>query len=176
MKDPIPFPKSGEPGNHAEEAVATLRAVASLPAREGLEKRLKVGLSHRLRAGLPAASEDEEFGARGWIHGTLMRGLAAAAIVLIVVGGGWGVARYGRRPATPRMIGIPRMAPPGEFSNSGAMRTPQTLTPPSVPKPRHDVRATDNRTRKAKAGKRKKPKASDERNGNAPNDGAPERK
>lgn len=181
MKEPIPFRSPNKPSNDAEEALATLRAVARLPAREDLEERVKASLMQGLRRGVqPAADEDAEPGRRGWMHSAAIRGLAAAAIVLIVVGGGWGAARYGRRPATPRAVGIPRMAPQGNFSNAGAMRTPQTLTPPTVPKKRRDARAADNHARKANSGKTRKPAARDVRKGKAPGkvlkEGAPERR
>jgi hypothetical protein len=176
MKEPIPVRNEGEPRNPAEDAFATLRAVAQLPAGEGLEERVKAGVSQRLRAGLPVAAGHEEFGARGWMHSAAMRGLAAAAIVLVVVGGGWGAARYGRRPATPQAVGVPRVAAPGEFSNSGAMRTPQTLTQPKVPNQNHDSPATEKRMATKKAGKREKPAAKAARSGNTPGYGAPDHK
>jgi hypothetical protein len=176
MNDPIPIRKRGEASNSAEKALATLRAVAQLPAAEGLQERMKAGLMQRMRAGLPPAEEREEFGARSWMQSAAMRGLAAAAIVLIVVAGGWGAARYGRRPASSRPMGIPRMATPGEFTNSGAMRTPQTLTLPKVPKAKCDVRSAKKRTGKARTGQREKPAARAVRNGSALDDGAPEPK
>ncbi|MGB6974952.1 MAG: hypothetical protein WBD67_09740 [Terracidiphilus sp.] len=177
MKDPIPFHSPNQPSNRAEEAEATLRAVAQLPAVEGLEERVKTGVMDGLRGGVrPAADEDAIAGRRGWMHSAAMRGLAAAAIVLIVVGGGWGAARYGRRQATPQSIGIPRVAPQGNFSNAGAMRTPQTLTQPAVPKQRRKARAKDDKARKTNSGKAGKPTARDGRSPKTLNDGAPERR
>jgi hypothetical protein len=62
-----------------------------------------------------------------------MRGAAAAAIVFVVAGGGWGI--YSRVQPTPsaRVIVMPvRTGVAGGFSNAGAMRTPQTLKGPVV--------------------------------------------
>ena len=176
MKDPIPFRQSGKESNHAEEAIATLRAVAQRPAAEGLEERMKAGIAERLQFGLTAAAPQAEFGAGGWMHSATLRGLAAAAIVLVVVGGGWGAARYGRRQATPQAVGIPRMAAPGEFSNSGAMRTPQTLSPPKVPRAKHKSPPEEKHTGKTRAEKRAKSTSANVRSGNVQQDGAPERK
>ncbi|HEU5349964.1 MAG TPA: hypothetical protein VFU55_00085 [Terracidiphilus sp.] len=191
MKEPIPFRQPGKVSNPAQEALATLRAVAQMPAAKGLEERVKANLTRnlarnlaqnlaqksaqKLPAGLPDVEAELDAGARGWMHSATLRGLSAAAIVLIVVGGGWGAARYGRRQATPQAVGMPRMAAPGEFSNSGAMRTPQTLTQPKVPKAKHEAQAAEKRSSKAKNGKRRKSKPTNaptnKRSGNAPKDG-----
>ena len=65
----------------------------------------------------------------------LARGLAAAAIVCMVAGGGWGV--YSRvQPSQPvRGIALPHVGAPGGFAGAGAMRTPQTLNAPVVVHP-----------------------------------------
>jgi hypothetical protein len=65
------------------------------------------------------------------MHGTLARSAAAAAIVAVVIGGGWGV--YSRvQPAQPaRAITVPlHTSAQSGFSSAGAMRTPQTLDGP----------------------------------------------
>jgi hypothetical protein len=68
--------------------------------------------------------------------GSWMRGAAAAAIVFVVAGGGWGI--YTRvQPAQPARVIVmpPRVGAAGGFSNAGAMRTPQTLNGPVVAQP-----------------------------------------
>jgi hypothetical protein len=64
-----------------------------------------------------------------------MRGAAAAAIVFVVAGGGWGI--YTRvEPAQPaRVLVMPRAGAAGGFSGAGAMRTPETLHGPVVAQP-----------------------------------------
>jgi hypothetical protein len=62
-----------------------------------------------------------------------MRSAAAAAIVFVVVGGGWGVYSRVQQPQAAKVITMPaRVAAPGGFSNAGAMRTPNTLNGPVV--------------------------------------------
>lgn len=108
----------------------TLRLVASLPAPEGLEDRVQAALKsapHTARVlAWPTAPRRDS----GW-----MRAVAAAAIVFVVAGGGWGI--YSRvQPAQPgRVIAMPHAVAPGGFSNAGAMRTPQTLNGPVVAHP-----------------------------------------
>jgi hypothetical protein len=65
-----------------------------------------------------------------------MRSAAAAAIVSVVVGGGWGV--YSRIPHAQQarsVILAPRGPAQGGFATAGAMRTPQTLNGPVVAHP-----------------------------------------
>jgi hypothetical protein len=65
-----------------------------------------------------------------------MRGAAAAAIVFVVAGGGWGVYSRVQKPQAAKVITMPvRGSAPGGFSNAGAMRTPNTLNGPVVPIP-----------------------------------------
>lgn len=112
----------------------TLRLIASLPAPAGLEERVEIGLR--------AASRTDAGKARilTWpvalrLENAWMRSAAAAAIVAVVIGGGWGV--YSRvQPGQPDKLVAPlRAVPPGGFSSAGAMRTPQTLNGPVVAKP-----------------------------------------
>jgi hypothetical protein len=109
----------------------SLRVIARLPAPEGMEERVIAGVragSGQRRARLlefPAALRPGS----NW-----MRGAAAAAIVFVVAGGGWGVYSRVQMPQAARVIAMPaRVAAPGGFSNAGAMRTPNTLTGPAVP-------------------------------------------
>jgi hypothetical protein len=65
-----------------------------------------------------------------------MRSAAAAAIVSVVVGGGWGV--YSRIPHAQQarsVILAPRGPAQGGFATAGAMRMPQTLNGPVVAHP-----------------------------------------
>jgi hypothetical protein len=66
-----------------------------------------------------------------------MRSAAAAAIVFVVAGGGWGI--YSRvQPALlsgARAVPVHVASPGAGFSSAGAMRTPQTLNGPVVPAP-----------------------------------------
>lgn len=129
-------------GDHVgiSEAEETLRLIARLPAPEGLEKRVQAGLAaqknldgHTARVlEWPAAVRP----ASGWARGSgWMRSAAAAAIVFVVVGGGWGVYSRVEPPQAAKVIVIPRVGSPGGFSNAGAVRTPHTLNGPTVVNP-----------------------------------------
>jgi hypothetical protein len=117
----------GEGGSGGYEE--SLRVIARLPAPEGLEERVMAGV----RAGSGRKARVLDFPAlrpgSGW-----MRGAAAAAIVFVVAGGGWGIYSRVQKPQTAKVITMPaRMAAPGGFSNAGAMRTPNTLNGPVAP-------------------------------------------
>jgi hypothetical protein len=64
-----------------------------------------------------------------------MRSAAAAAIVFVVAGGGWGVYSRVQQPQTAKVIVMPHVSAPGEFTNAGAMRTPKTLNGPVLIQP-----------------------------------------
>lgn len=127
--------KSDANSVEASEADKTLRLIAALPAPEGLEDRVKAGLQQPSRTGriLHWPSPLRPHG--GWMNNTMMRSVAAAAIVFVVAGGGWGV--YSRvQPAQPaKVIAMPRVSAPGGFQSAGAMRTPQTLDRPVLKRP-----------------------------------------
>jgi hypothetical protein len=123
------------------QAEETLRMIARISAPEGLEERVQAGLrkakstasrSVRILAWLTALQQDDF-----WLQSNLARTAVAAAIVCLVVGGGWGVsARF--QPAQPSSaIALPlHSAVQGGFSSAGAMRrTPQTLHGPIVEAP-----------------------------------------
>jgi hypothetical protein len=125
-------------------AEETLRLLARLSAPEGLEERVQAGLraaatTASTKARIlrwPAALQLSNL----W-QSSLMRVAAAAAIVAVVLGGGWLVSsRF--QPAQPATaIALPPHASvQGGFSSAGAMRTPQTLNgpilePPATPHP-----------------------------------------
>ncbi len=112
------------------EAEETLRLIARLPAPQGLEDRVHAALLSRPRRGRilswPSAPRLES----NW-----MRSAAAAAIVFVVAGGGWGI--YSRvQPPQAKVIVIPmHVATQGGFSSAGAMRTPNTLNGPVLVHP-----------------------------------------
>lgn len=128
-------PVAGNGASHQERSQAeeTLRLIASLPAPEGLERRVHEALRSAPRRGRvlawPAAS------AHGWMQ-DWMRGAAAAAIVFVIAGGGWGVYSRVQHGQRAKVIAMP--APgvtSGGFSSAGAMRTPQTLNGPVLTHP-----------------------------------------
>jgi len=108
------------------DAEATLRLIANLPAPQGLENRVIAGV----RTAKPSGR------VLGWprmLHPTenWLRSAAAAAIVFVVIGGGWGV--YSRvQPIST--VAVPSHSG-GAFSNAGAVRVPQTVPAPVVAKP-----------------------------------------
>lgn len=113
----------------------TLRLITHVPVPDGLLQRVQT----RVRAGLHAAPRSGRILAwppdlnlqSGW-----MRAAAAAAIVSVVAGGGWGIYSSIQLPAPVRVISVPpRIAPGGGFSSAGAMRTPQTLNGPVLTHP-----------------------------------------
>jgi hypothetical protein len=61
-----------------------------------------------------------------------MRSAAAAAIVFVVAGGGWGVYTRVEQNQPARVIVMPARMP-GGFGGAGAIRVPQTLPGPKAP-------------------------------------------
>lgn len=114
----------------ASEAEKTLRLVAGLPAPEGLADRVQEGLGKAPRGRL--VEWPMSLMSRGWMTAPALRGAAAAAIVCVVVGGGWRIYSRVQAPApTANVITMPaRVGSQGAFSNAGAMRTPDTLAGP----------------------------------------------
>jgi|ERR1700722_8734951 hypothetical protein len=114
----------------------TLRLIASLPAPEGLEDRVHAALNAMPRKSRVLAWPRALRAESGW-----MRGAAAAAIVFVVAGGGWGV--YTRVESTQmeqnqpaKVIVMPaRMPSTGGLQGAGAMRPPVTLPGPAAPQP-----------------------------------------
>jgi len=104
----------------ARDAEATLRLIASLPAPEGIEDRVLAGL----RSAPPSGRLLK------WPGENLLRTAAAAAIVFVVVGGGWGI--YSRVQPASAVGAPPHVGTSGGFSNAGAVRVPQTVPSPVV--------------------------------------------
>jgi len=115
------------PVSMPETAEDTLRIIANLPVPEGLEDRVHRVLRRTHQGRIlpwPAAPRPQS----NWI-----RSAAAAAIVFVVAGGGWGVyTRVGpRQPA--KVLFMPRVSAGGGFSGAGAIRAPKTVPGPSAP-------------------------------------------
>jgi hypothetical protein len=134
-------------------AEETLRLIASLPAPDGLEDRVHAALNAMPRRSRVLAWPRTFHPASGW-----MRGAAAAAIVFVVAGGGWGV--YTRVESTQieqnqpaKVIAMPaRMPSTGGLQGAGAMRPPVTLPGPAAPQPVKISREAS--PARAKAGKK----------------------
>lgn len=122
--------------NGASEAEKTLRVIATLPAPEGIEERVKAGLhAAPLRADVirwPTALGYRD----GWMHYGALRAAAAAAIVVAVVGGGWEVYSHIQVAPAPAAVATPQpISGQGGLSTAAARRTPQTLEGPVVAAP-----------------------------------------
>jgi hypothetical protein len=128
----------------------TLRMIARMPAPEGLEERVKAGLQlaetpkrvlrwptvrHPRSANAASVGAASAWARTGWARAGWARGAAAAAIALVVAGGGWGIysrvepaqsAKTGALPQ-PQQNGATQA---GAFGEAGAMRRPLTLTGP----------------------------------------------
>ncbi len=129
--NPGPASSSSTAEFASSQAEQTLRLIAQLPSPEGLDDRVIAALHQVPRKGRVLYWPGSLSGSGGaW-----MRGAAAAAIVFVVAGGGWGI--YMRvEPAQPaRVLVMPRAGAAGGFSGAGAMRTPETLHGPVVAQP-----------------------------------------
>jgi hypothetical protein len=121
--------------NAAGSGEETLRLIAKLPAPEGLEDRVNSGLKSAPRTGRILEWPAMLHPAGGWMPGGWIRGAAAAAIVFVVAGGGWGIYTRVQPNQPAKVIMMPRAGAGGGFSSAGAMRTPQTLNLPVVVEP-----------------------------------------
>jgi hypothetical protein len=124
MNDPIHNPI--ELGA-AEE---TLRLIAHLPAPQGLEDRVHAALHSRPRRGRMLSWPSVPRLESNW-----MRSAAAAAIVFVVAGGGWGIYSRVQQPQAKVIVMPLHVATQGGFSSAGAMRTPNTLNGPVLAHP-----------------------------------------
>ena len=89
----------------AGEAESTLRLIANLPAPEGLELRVKTALRSTPKRSTASLFAWPSSPFRSWAESAWMRGAAAAAIVCVVVGGGWQV--YSRVQPKPTALALP---------------------------------------------------------------------
>lgn len=145
-------------GMHSETE-ETLQLLAQLPAPADLEERLHAALKKAPRTGEVLSWPGSGGLARGWINGPFLRGAAAAAIVMVVMGGSWAVYSHVQPAPVPQAIAQPRViAPRNGFSSANAMRTPTTLNGPTVKQPTADVstKATATAQNSAKKTKRKR--------------------
>lgn len=123
---------SSGPISAAEES---LRLIAKLPAPEGLVDRVQQSLRRA-----PRRARVFEWPST-YRYAVAMRGAAAAAIVLMVAGGGWSIYSHVQPlPAGPVVVAPARIGGNG-FSSAGAMRKPDSpsgpvlthaVTPPAV--------------------------------------------
>ena len=108
--------------------------IATLPAPEGLEERVKAGLRSAPRRGTVIAwpfSATET-----WMHSSGVRAAAAAAIVLAIAGGGWGVYSHIQVAPVPSAFIEPQLPNgAGRFSTAGAVHVPQTVQGPVIAAP-----------------------------------------
>jgi hypothetical protein len=128
--------------NHVPDRVRnaeeTLRLLATLPVPEDLVDRVQA----RLAAAPPRSflSGWSLFGRNGWMFSPVfsqgLRGCAAAAIVLLVAGGGFAISSHVQPSPSAKVIEMPaRVGNSGGFSNASAMRTPETLKGPVLVNP-----------------------------------------
>ncbi|MGD0731418.1 MAG: hypothetical protein ABR956_09135 [Terracidiphilus sp.] len=127
------IPSSNQSGSALEPGAAeeTLRLIAHLPVPAGLEDRVHAKLLLAPRKGRILAWPVAPGLGSSW-----MRSAAAAAIVFVVAGGGWGIYSGVQQPVPSRAAALPpHVAAQGGFSSAGAMRTPQTLNGPVLAHP-----------------------------------------
>jgi hypothetical protein len=110
------------------DAEATLRLIAALPSPEGLESRVIAGIRSAPRSGRVLGWPALLNPSSSWL-----RTAAAAAIVFVVVGGGWGV--YSRVQPNSAIVAPPVAGAAVGFSKAGAVRVPQTVPAPVVVHP-----------------------------------------
>ena len=139
MNPPTPIANDPKASYGMEEAEATLRLIAELPAPEGLEDRMKAALRAAPQTGRVLHWPGVPAQSRGWLDSALARSAAAAAIVFVVAGGGWSIYLHVQPAQAANVLAMPHVAAPGGFSSAGAMRTPQTLNGPVL---KHPVVAT----------------------------------
>jgi hypothetical protein len=131
-----------------EDMDTTLHLIATLPVPAGLDDRVFAGV---MAAPRPARilKWPRPMYAQDW-----MRSIAAAAIVLAIGGGGWGIYSHVEPNQPARTIASPRrIFQPGGFSSAEMIRRPQTLNGPAVKKP------APASAKKSQAGERAKLKA-----------------
>jgi hypothetical protein len=108
----------------------TLRLIAHLPPPQGLEDRMHVALLSR-----PRRARILSWPSAPRLESNWMRSAAAAAIVFVVAGGGWGIYSRVQQPQAKVIVMPMHVATQGGFSSAGAMRTPNTLNGPVLAHP-----------------------------------------
>src|SRR4051794_34250558 len=111
----------------------TLRLIATLPAPEGLEDRVKLGLRSSAETGRIRVGRGSLWPAFGWMYSSFARGAAAAAIVIVVAGGGWQI--YSHVQPAASATAVPMQPAANGFSNANAVRVPDSLDPPVLKHP-----------------------------------------
>jgi hypothetical protein len=158
MNSPSKISSANGPGSNKnaasvlEDMDTTLRLIATLPVPAGLDDRVFAGV---MAAPRPARilKWPRPLYAQDW-----MRSIAAAAIVVAVGGGGWGIYAHVEPNQPARTIASPRrIFQPGGFSSAEMIRRPQTLNGPTVKK---TAPATAEKAQAAERAKLKKPAAS----------------
>jgi len=138
-----------EHNSKQDEVDATLRVVASLPAPEGLEDRVREALRTA-----PRTARVLQWPARFVTDNAWVRGAAAAAIAFAVAGGGWGVYS---RVQTAKVIEMPSQVSSPGFSNAGATRKPETVNGPVIHRPEAQVVELPEKRGEKDAGKKAEP-------------------
>ena len=117
------------------DAEQTLRLIATLPAPKGLEERVKTKL-HSMPQRTNVISWPLATGGFRRMQSAGMRAVAAAAIVLVVAGGGWEVYSHIHVATAPNAVTTPpTLNGSGSFSAAGAKRVPQTVKGPVIATP-----------------------------------------
>jgi hypothetical protein len=115
----------------------TLRLIARLPAPDGLADRVQSGLRDAPQAGRVLRWRAPLRPPGGWMHSSVARGAAAAAIVCMVAGGGWTIYSRVSPASSAKVIVMPQPTGPGGggFAPAGAKRVPETLQGPVLTHP-----------------------------------------
>ena len=134
----VPVKDNSYPDHDQSDLVSgedTLRLIARLPAPEGFVERVQDGLRQAPRPARVLGWPLRPSG--GWMHSSMMRGTAAAAIVCVVAGGGWRIYSRVQPPAAAKVVMMPSRTEPGTggFSQAGARRVPDTLQGPVLTHP-----------------------------------------
>jgi hypothetical protein len=124
----------------AIDAEETLRLIASLPAPQGIEDRVKSGVRAADRQSGVMMWPESSLNKARWTRVSAMRVAAAAAIVLVVAGGGWEVYSHIHLAPEPAAVAVPQRVDgsgggSGGLSAAAARRTPKTLDGPVVATP-----------------------------------------
>lgn len=113
---------------------ATLRMITTVPVPEGLEERVHATLRVAPRGARVLAWPTTLRPQAAWLGSGWARTAAAAAIVFVVAGGGWGV--YLRSPhAASKVVTMPSAQKAGGFSSTGAIHTPDSIQGPLITNP-----------------------------------------